>query len=370
MKLFKLFSITYILVNVLLLKMIKEANSYCTVYINELNINDPQKPEKKEFIELATNCTVYSVPLRGYKLIGISTGTKSSNVATIELVVTLWNSQINKKGFFTIGGTSIEKSDMKVGDPCVKFRQSFTKGIVSMTNFLKNSNTHLHAIGLLYGINEPFKNIVINKTNNYIKIDDEVKDILKNNLVDLVVYGRRTEYDRCNIFEEIYPAFINKKYTLREFDISNGNDHSLNRCTLESNGFLPEKFKIGTTTPGDINDCSGPHFLIEDHILDIVPPVITQEYTSDFPVNEADVGECSSNLEKSDYYRINSKMVDESVEREITIAHQDVCTRSLVYPEGGNTVQEIDHANNRKRRLSPDVDYSETFEWDTEVHFK
>lgn len=44
-------------------------SSECNVFINELNIVDPKKPEKSEFIELKTNCE--NLPLRGYKIIGM-----------------------------------------------------------------------------------------------------------------------------------------------------------------------------------------------------------------------------------------------------------------------------------------------------------
>lgn len=82
------------------------------VVINELNIIDPEKPERKEFIELkSTKEGSKSVPLRGYKLIGLSAGEKET---FIELVVTLWNENIDESGFFTIGGDLVTGANMKI----------------------------------------------------------------------------------------------------------------------------------------------------------------------------------------------------------------------------------------------------------------
>jgi len=76
--------------------------------------------------------------------------------------------------------------------------------------------------------------------------------------VDMVVYGRRATSERCQIFEKLHQNFVNKAYVLREFDIPESlKDYSLNRCTIDTSPFLPEKFKIGQRTPGAENDCTG-----------------------------------------------------------------------------------------------------------------
>lgn len=48
-------------------------------------------------------------------------------------------------------------------------------------------------------------------------------------MIDMVVYGQDAPVDRCQIFEALYPPFANKKYILREYDVSGRNDLSLNR---------------------------------------------------------------------------------------------------------------------------------------------
>lgn len=75
--------------------------------------------------------------------------------------------------------------------------------------------------------------------------------------------------------------------------------------------FLPEKFKLGQPTPGAENDCSRPHFILGDHLIEAVPPVISnQDYPSEEIQDETTEAEsqCSSNIDRIDYQRatINS----------------------------------------------------------------
>lgn len=346
----------------------------CKVFINELSAIDPYKPENKEFIELGTNCENTQVPLRGYKLIGITTGTHRNYAAKIELVVTLWNVHISNQGFYTVGGSLVSKADIKVPNSSIKFTRSFsTDGIISITNFITNANEHLHAIGLLYGRNNAFSDIVLEKNKRYIAINDDIKQILKDHLVDLVVYGRRADYDRCAIFEEIYPQFTNRKYTLREIDRTNGVDYSLNRCSLDSEQFIPEKFKIGVPTPGENNDCTGSHYILEDHIPSLAPSVITHnKYPSDYNIDPdpSELPQCSSSLERSEYFLVQEEAIVVDIERENRLAEKDTCTALQLNPEGANTAQEVDQSNNRKRKIGADKDYSEELEWETEKHFR
>lgn len=240
----------------------------CAVFINEINVNDPQRPEKNEFIEIKTDCDDMS--LRGYKLIGIKAGKRQNSPASIILVVTLWNEKF-KGNIYTIGGINVDKSDIKVTSDYIKFRQSWNvkSNLMSITNFLDNGIEDIYAIGLLYKKDDAMSSIQLQKNKNTIIIDEKLNVFLKNNLIDLLVYSEKCDRDRCNIFEELHPAFTKKKYTLREFNFKN--DISLNRCTIETDGFIPEKFRIGKPTPGFENDCSGVYFVLEDRIQQILP---------------------------------------------------------------------------------------------------
>lgn len=72
--------------------------SNCDVVINEINVIDPKKPEKNEYIELKSSCGS-DIPLRGYKIIGFNCQSRSG---TIDFIVNLWNHRMNKNGFFTV----------------------------------------------------------------------------------------------------------------------------------------------------------------------------------------------------------------------------------------------------------------------------
>lgn len=343
----------------------------CIVKINELNVIDPEKIEKKEFIELKTDCK--DMPLRGHKVIGIKAGKKKGSPSSIVLVATLWNQKFSGD-LYTIGGISVEKSDMKISSDFIKFRESWNNknNLISITNFLENGKTDIYAIGILYNKNDPMSTIQLEKNKNSIIIDDKLNEFLKNNLIDLVVYSEKSDRDRCDIFEELHPPFAQKKYTLREFSFKRGSDISLNRCTIESDGFVPEKFKIGKPTPGLENDCSGAYFIFEDRIQEILPNFIS---SVDIDVNdEHDIDSldntCTSSIRPAHY----DLATDEQIEKVLTAANAESstnqCTMQQLYPDGGNLAEEVDHGNRRKRRLSSEKDYSEKLEWETEDYFE
>lgn len=155
MKLFDLFLI-FIVSLTLIVDQI-ECTNECKVVINEININDPRKPEKREFIELHSNCKK-STTLQGYKLIGISGGARSDAVPVIELVVTLWNQHINEFGYFTVGGSDVYTADLRIPSSYIKFRHSFNpSSMASMTNFILNGNKNINAIALRHCVNETKK---------------------------------------------------------------------------------------------------------------------------------------------------------------------------------------------------------------------
>lgn len=324
--------------------------------------------KKNEFIELRSTCA-RSFSLQGYKLIELTAGPRSESIPMIELVVTLWNSHTNKNGYFTIGGSSVATAEINVPNDFIRFRQCFNNGTIAfVTNFMLNDNSNLQAIGLLYSRGNSLPSIALTKKKNYMLLDDTIIQILKEHLVDLVVYGKKIDQNRCNIYEEIYPGFLNRKYTLREFDTKEGDDYSLNRCALEGLGFLPEKFKLGKPTP---EAETGPHYILEDHILNVVPPVNTHhKYPLDYDVDYTYEPQCSSSIERTEYFRTHQQSIMESIKKENTTAFEDVCTPNLLNPEGANIVQEIDNTNNRNRHIGANVDYSEELEWETEKYFK
>lgn len=340
----------------------------CKVVINEINTIDPKKPETKEFIELKSTCDL-SVPLRGYKLIGFEC---FGSTGKIGLVVNLWNERI-KSRYYTIGGSDVN-GDIKVPNDNIKFTSALStkKNVQSVTSFF--TNQRLSAIGLLYGEKEPFNDIKLSDKKTELLLNGKLIEILKKNLVDMVVYGSKNSCDKCKLFDIIHEDFANKKYALCEFpnNIENG-DISLNRCAFEGLGFLPEKFKLGKPTPGEINDCNGPHFMLEDNILSVMPPVLSVVSDDDFDdLNGASCSkepECtSSSIQQSDFNQITTQRIEEAISNANSSSLLNACTPMYLFPDGGNTEQMIIEANARKRQIS-NADDAEC-EWESSKHFK
>lgn len=347
----------------------EEVADKCNVFINEINVNNPVKPESNEFIELFSLCDGFkaSVSLRGYKVILISTGTTNNEEITIEFVATLWNSRSNENGFFTIGGPGVENADLRVPNDFVKFRNSFNKNReIATTNFLKNGNHNIAAIALIYGKGNALESIALTQSRPFIKVHKSMKTILKEHVKDIVVYARGAPFDKCGFFEELHPDFVDKKYVLREFDIYNKSDFSLNRCTLQTLGFLPESFKVGNPTPNAENDCSGTHFILEEHILNITSSVLRHE--NDYTRN--DEAACSSSLQSNAYFSMSAEKVDEQLQRDLNISRSEECTSSWINPDEMEIQMDLDRANERKRKFDDDEDYAEDFDWETEKYFK
>lgn len=172
---------------IMFFNLLKYVSSQCNVVINEVNIIDPQRQEKAEFIELKTDCK--DMPQRGYKIIGITSGSRKTTRASITLVATLWNERF-KGEFYTIGGVNVDKADMKITSGTVKFRESWNKNQqMSMTNFLVNGNTNLNAIGILYKKNDAMSAIQLEKNKNTIPLDDQIIEFLKENVTNCSMIG-------------------------------------------------------------------------------------------------------------------------------------------------------------------------------------
>ena len=90
----------------------------------------------------------------------------------------------------------------------------------------------------------------------------------------MLVYGTDTATDRCNIFETLVPEWKYpklQKYMLRDIDLQQRDrsqwDQSLSYCNgVIKKSFQPEFFKLGDPTPGQANDCSGTHFIVDNRL--------------------------------------------------------------------------------------------------------
>lgn len=348
------------------------SNQPCAVVINEVNFLNPENPEKKEFIELKATCGS-SVPLRGYKLIGMDCKGKYGSV---ELVVTLWNEKTDKNGYYTIGGPEVSNANIRIPHDLIKFRRGFAGSSKSMSNFVTNGFRRLHAIILLHDSESlnPFDVFVLTKKNTYYIIGDRMLAILKQYTIDMVVYTEKAECDECEMVEIIHSEYAEKRYTLRETMTNlQRQDISLNRCTLESIGFVPEKFKIGTITPGSENDCNGLHFILEENIEKVISPVkMHADYQDDYDNTEGAhcSSMCTSSIEQSEYSQVSRLAIDNAMYLANEEIASNTCPNSMLDPKGPSTALEVTHENNRKRRIGETTDYSEDLEWETEKYFR
>lgn len=238
--------------------------SDCHLVINEFNTGSPNAVKNNEFIELKQNCGDERkiVSLQGYKVIGISAGvgvgTNNKQEMTIDLIINLWNEKM-KSDFFTIGAQNVQNIDLSVSSSFVTFRNKYTGNTKSMRSFFTKTNTFLYAIAIIYKKSFTFPELVLTDKKPFININNEILELIKTNLLDMVVYGQKAPFETCDLFTNLCNDFANKEYVLREFD-NKKTDRTLNRCTFDSTPFVPEKFKIGAPSPGKDNDCTGAQF--------------------------------------------------------------------------------------------------------------
>lgn len=350
----------------------------CKVVINEVNLIDAKFPKKSDYIELKQTCAKGNqMSLKGYKLIGLSC---KANTGTIDTVGTLWNFKMNKTGFFTIGGLQIENADVRMPNVMIKTQNSFSK--VKMrplsTSFLTIANNEVRAIGLLFDEGNSFKDVVLNEKIQLLPIKEKNFEILEKYLVDLVVFAAKVPCDKCELIEKIHTDFIQRKYILRDMQSNlENNEISLNRCTIESTGFAPHMFKLGNPTPGAANDCTGPHFVLEDNILEATGPVSDHfsypddnDHEFDESCSSQNQPTCSSSIHTSDYTQTTSYSIAKSVHDLNISSTANACMSLMLSPDGGNDATIIDQDTRRKRKIGVDTDYSEDNEWSTTKYFR
>lgn len=350
----------------------------CNFLINEINTNSPKVLKNLEFIELKMECTNErkSNSLQGFKVIGISIEqVNGKQVMTIDLIANLWNEKLKASSdFFTIGGSNVPSVDLKTDSPYVLYRNKFTKNTQSLNSFFKKDNNNLHAIAIIYKKGYVFPEFVINLKKPFIIINSDIQELIKKNLVDFIVYGTKSPYDNCQLFTNLCTEYVNKEYILREFDNNKGNDRTLNRCSFDRNAFRPDKFKLGSATPGKENDCSGPHFFLEQFLSAIAMPVQQEILNSDNfdeinqSLEQINVPQCTASVDSSTYQSISDDKIEEVIQHETIAAAGSSCTTVNLGANAGNIAFELDRENRIKKRLN--TDYEEDFEWQTTKHFQ
>lgn len=369
----------FMLLTIMLGTFISPIQCACKVVINEVNIIDSKYFETNDYVELKQTCMKQNeISLKGYKLIGFSCKLRSG---IIDTVATLWNFSMNKNGLFTIGGAKVATADVNLPHVMVKTQSSFsTIKMHTMTNFLANAQADIRGIGLLYDKDNSFADITLTNKDKVLPINDKITKILEKYLIDLVVYaGEKGTCNKCDLIERIHRDYGERKYVLREVRVNlKNNDISLNRCAIENEGFLPEMFKLGNPTPGAENDCTGPHFILEDNISEMEAALNfrtsymddsddTFQSCSSQPQTQPG---CISSIPQSDYSQITSYSIAKSIEQLNDSSTTNDCTSLFLSPDGDRDITIIEQANKRKKSIGEDTDYSDDHEWTTTKYFK
>lgn len=352
----------------------------CAVIINELNTGSPENVKKSDFIELKLLCdsdNPKSLSLQGFKIVGMSfEKTSNSQRMSIDLVINLWNSKFNvNTKLFTIGTENVANTEMNTKSGYVTYRNKLTGSVQSLNMFLNKGSKNVHAIAILYKKDYAFPEIVLNAKNPILNIDDKMRDLIKTHLVDMIVYSRKAPYEQCDIFTKLCEEYLNKQYILREFD-NTQMDRTLNRCSFDKNAFTPDKFKLGKATPGIENDCSGPNFMLQNHLSQLTDNLSNKPFDDDnieenIAISEQiDSPQCSGSFDASTYEQLSDDLIEERIRKETQAAQENECSSLDLASGVGNVADELDRTNLRKRGLSETVDYSEKFDWDSEEHFQ
>ena len=128
-------------------------------------------------------------------------------------------------------------------------------------------------------------------------VTEELEQIINSYIVDIVIYSRRSEFNRCPILYRLCDVLVaaeemlgpNYCYELlpgAEWDHPGRTELSLNKCpssvSEERSPFAFTQWKLGKPTPHRNNDCDGPHFIIQKYLeehgkRDIGQPIVDAE---------------------------------------------------------------------------------------------
>jgi hypothetical protein len=262
-----------------------------------------------------------------------------------------------------------------VTDSNIKFRRKFQTfdGQPTLDSFINNGRKYLNAIVLVYNKEgTPLADLELTNKKPYIKLDIKFRQIIKDNLVDMVVYGGKAPFEKCNSFEDLAPVLFGRQYNLREFNLENA-DLSLNRCTLKTDAIVPESFKLGSITPGTENDCNGIHFIMEDYAMELfprVPNVASPENEENLDPNAPQT--CWSRYENELYWNTPTEKIDRYVQTEMNLINQDSCVpnRNLYEADKGDLASSIQSASERVINNQEIPEIIIPNEWENTAHFQ
>lgn len=135
------------------------------------------------------------------------------------MVLDLANVEFDDRDLFLFGGINIPKAQLKIPNQSQEWNRAieFTKHILynQSTDILTDGD--VYPIGLLLLYSSDSIPIVLNEHWPSVFALSWLKD-LKVWTKDMIIYGKKTHSNRCKIFEDIYPDFVNFKYTKRNYN--------------------------------------------------------------------------------------------------------------------------------------------------------
>lgn len=279
---------------VILILCVNNVLSDCRAVISELNGERPAAMQTSGmFIEIEFVCSNPSdIPhANGYKLLIVNGN--QGKAPDVEMYANMIDFVTDEKRFFVVGQDDINpEPNMLLSNGKIFYR---SKNMPKNQKTLFGTSTAAtipRAVILLKvtGREASTLDSKLRQINSHVvKIDEELKNIIKSNLQDMIVYGRKNSINRCSIFEDIYePLKDMAYYMIREINPDGTLDSSLNRCSSSSKAFQCEHFKVGIPTPGKENDCSGSYMILE------------KEMSKRFPSKPSDVPRSSEIVESVD----------------------------------------------------------------------
>jgi len=203
---------------------------------------------------------------------------------------TLWPENNN---YFLIGNDDLPVlPDLSLSHSDVGFRKKRKRTRVQMdfnleatpqkfrfVDILENGNKAVMAVVLLQqmwrtadnsnNLFSRFKSLTRISSDNFdsILVTKEIELLIKENLVDIALYSRKTLFNSCSLFSNI-GQYLDATKTIKiasEWDLQKHTDVSVNRCPKpdgeeETTFFMFINFKLGVPTPKAINNCECPHF--------------------------------------------------------------------------------------------------------------
>ena len=129
------------------------------------------------------------------------------------MVIDLAEQTIDRNGYFVIGGKDVSNAQLKVPNPAIMSRNIIIGG--ENQNFLTNGNEY--PIGLLLLYSTDYIPLELSKELPQIFVKPWLNEI-KIWAKDMICYAKKAHSDRCLIYDQIHPSFVDLKYTNRQFN--------------------------------------------------------------------------------------------------------------------------------------------------------